>query len=348
MTRKIKIAAVQMDANPTPTAARLARADKLVIQASQADADLIVLPELFNTGYAYAEANFQLAEQIDGMTSTWMKETAARLNIHLAGSLMLLEKGEIYNALLLFSPAGQMWRYDKRYPWAWERGYFRERKDSMTVAHTELGDLGMLICWDVGHSPLWKQYAGQVDAMVIASCPPDGTNPTYHFPDGNQITFDNLGPVIAALKGSGDRVFGDMINQQTAWLGVPCVNSVGSGKIKTSVPRGFASLLSMIPLAPWNAKYLPQADRLQMSCSMIDACKIVSAEGQVLAERTQDEGEGFTITEVTLPDVKPSPRGAQPSSPLGWFAYFSVDILIPFLMRSVYNKGIRRISGRVQ
>ncbi len=76
MPRKIKVAAVQMDAIPGPTAERLARAAVLVAQASQAGARLVVLPELFNTGYAYTDANFQLAEPIGGMTVAWMKTKA--------------------------------------------------------------------------------------------------------------------------------------------------------------------------------------------------------------------------------------------------------------------------------
>ncbi len=96
MPRTIKVAAVQMDANPAPTTDRLVRADRLVAEAAQTGAHLVVLPELFNTGYAYTNANHYLAESLDGPTATWMKETAAWLRIHLAGSLMLLDGDEVY------------------------------------------------------------------------------------------------------------------------------------------------------------------------------------------------------------------------------------------------------------
>jgi predicted amidohydrolase len=344
MSRTIKVAAIQMDATPDPSPDRLARADRLVTAAAQADAQLVVLPELFNTGYGYAKENHYRAEPLYGPTSTWLKETAARHNIHLAGSLMLLDGNEVYNTLLLFAPDGRLWRYDKTYPWGWERGYFRDGRGP-TIARTDLGDLGLLICWDAAHPKLWRRYAGQVEMMVIASCPPDVTNPTYHFPNGDHFTLDDLGPVAASLKRTGSLVFGDMLNQQTAWLGVPAVNTTGSGQLRTDIPNGLASVLMLLPTAPWLAQYLPQAGRLQLSSGFIQGCKVVDANGQVLGELTQQQGETFTIAEVTLADQRPSPRGPQPKSPLPWISYFLSDTVLPALMTPVYRRGLRQAWG---
>lgn len=345
MPRIIKVAAVQMDANPAPTDERLARADRLVSEAIQSGAQLVVLPELFNTGYAYTHASHYLAEPLTGPTATWMKETAARLHIHLAGSLMLLDEKEVYNALLLFAPDGRMWHYDKNYPWGWERGYFRGSQRT-TVARTDLGDFGMMICWDSGHPALWKRYAGRVDMMIIASCPPDVSNPIYHFPNGDRVTLDDMGPILATLKGNAPRVFGEMINQQTAWLQVPTVNTVGSGRITTRIPNGVGSLLTFLPAAPWLVRYLPQASQMQMTCDMVQGCEVVAASGQVLAELTQEQGETFTIAEVTLPDRKPRPQGPQPASPVSWLSYFASDIVLPLLTIPVYRQGLRLAWGK--
>lgn len=345
MSRTIKVAAVQMDANPTPTADRLARAHSLVIRAAQAGAQLVVLPELFNTGYAYTHENHLLAEPLDGPTATWIKETAAGLKVHLAGSLMLLDDQEIYNALLLFAPDGRMWRYDKNYPWGWERGYFHDAQH-ITVAHTDLGDFGMMICWDSAHPKLWERYAGRVDMMVISSCPPDASNPTYLFPNGDRVTFDDMGPIMATMKGDGLRVFGDMINQQTAWLQVPTVNTVGSGNITTDIPNGLGSLLAFLPAAPWLVKYLPQASQMQMTCDLVQGCKIVDASGRVLTELTQEQGETFTIAEVTLAEEKPLPQQPQPAPTVSRLSYFVSDIVLPMLTIPVYRKGLRQAWGQ--
>lgn len=344
MSRKIKTAAVQMDANPAPTEERIARAQKLVAGAAEAGAELVVLPELFNTGYQYAPANHELAEPMNGRTVTWLRNTAARLNVHLAGSLMLLDANEVFNALLLFAPDGRFWRYDKNYPWGWERGYFRDAS-RISIADTDLGDLGMLICWDSAHRDLWRQYAGRVDMMLIASCPPDVSNPTYIFPDGQRVTAAELGPVMGSLKGDGRRVFGDMINQQTGWLGVPAVNTVGCGQIRTAVPAGTATLLAFMPLAPRIAPYLPQAEGLQMQCQMVQGCKIVAADGTIITELSQEAGETFTLAEITLADEKPQPQTPQPPATASPISYLASDYILPLITTPVYRQGLRRAWG---
>jgi predicted amidohydrolase len=343
--RTLSVAAVQMDANPAPTAERLARAETLAGEVAIAGARLVVLPELFNTGYAYSEENYSRAERIDGPTAAWMRDNAARFGVHLAGTFLLQEQGDIYNALLLFAPDGRMWRYDKNYPWGWERGYFREPQAGprTVVAETGLGDFGLLICWDVAHRDLWRRYAGRVDMMVVCSCPPQVADPTYHFPGGDRATADDMGSTMAALKGSGRKVFGDMLNQQAAWLGVPAVNTVGCGRIRTGIPNARLSVLSYSLAAPWLLKYARQADRMEMSCGFTRGCKVVDGRGRVLAELSQEEGEAFTLAEVTLPDRKRLPQEPQPGSPISPVAYFIADVWLTSLVRSTYRKRRRQV-----
>lgn len=214
MSRILVIAAIQMDATPSPTPDRLVRATSLVAEAAASGAELVVLPECYNTGYGYIEHNYRAAEPLDGQTVMWMKAQAQHHNIHLSGTLMLHDGDEVYNSALLFAPDGRMWRYDKRHPYQWERAYFREGHQMM-VADTDLGKLGMLICWDSAHANLWEQYSGKVDAVIIPSCPPRIEEAELVFADGQRFQ--------SWVKSAH---FADQdIHDQAVWLKVPVVHA---------------------------------------------------------------------------------------------------------------------------
>ncbi|MCA9982120.1 MAG: carbon-nitrogen hydrolase family protein, partial [Anaerolineales bacterium] len=264
-------------------------------------------------------------------------------NIHLAGSLMLLDEDEVYNALLLCDPHGRVWRYDKQYPWGWERGYFRDG-NRITVAKTELGDIGLMVCWDTAHRDLWARYAGRVDLMVIASCPPNPAG-RYRLPDGRILPYAEMVPPLASHETDGEKVFGDMINEQTAWLGVPAVNSVGTGQVRTALPNAAGTVLSMAALNPSLLRYLPRANQIELETDLIDACKVVAATGKPLAQRSQAEGEGYALATVTLAQEKPHPTMPQPPSPIGRPAYWLSDVLLPALTIPTYRQGLRRAHG---
>jgi Carbon-nitrogen hydrolase len=345
VSRTIKAAIVQLDVTPSPTPDRLARAERLIIRAAQDGAQLIALPEVFNTGYRYTDENFQRAEPLDGLTVTWLKNLSARLNVHLAGSILLRDCGEIYNALLLAAPDGQVWRYDKNYPWGWERAYFRAGH-GITIAHTELGDIGLLICWDVAHPNLWQQHAGQVDLMLVSSCPPDLGNPTYEFSNGDRWTIDRLGPLMQSTRHTADMVFDTGTNRYTAWLGVPLLQAIASGHFRSAVPNPRTSLLAMLPAVPQVAPYLNQADQMQVSCAMTPACKIVNSAGERLTQLDPAQGEAYAISEIEIADEKLHPIGPPPGPTATWFTYLTSDVILPFISRSAYQRGVQTLPDR--
>ncbi|UCG26160.1 MAG: carbon-nitrogen hydrolase family protein [Chloroflexota bacterium] len=340
----LSIAAIQMEANVAPTAERLARAERLVVDAAQAGAQLILLPECFNTGYAWADENHAWVETLSGTTATWLAATAAWLDVHLAGSLMLLDGDECYNALLLFAPDGRMWRYDKNYPYGWERGYFRpsRRQPNITVADTDLGKIGMLICWDVGHLDLWQAYVGQVDLLLIASCPVDAGGGIYHLPNGDHFTIDDMGSRVAVNSDAARLTFGEMIDQQAAWLGVPVIHATGLGHIRTEIPLGRRALLGFALAAPRLLKYLPQANGMEMSFDLVHECKILDADGRIVARLAEEDGERYTLAEVRLAQSPPVPQAPQPPSLAPGIAYFLADTFLPAIAAAVYRRGQRR------
>ena len=333
MGRNIKLAAIQMDAAPAPTDKRLERAAVLVKDAVDAGAQVVVLPELFNTGYQYTDNNYALAEPLDGVTPTWMKAQAAEHGIYLVGTLLLLDHEHVYNSALLFAPDGRMWRYDKQYPFVWERAYFREN-DKLTIAETELGNIGMMICWDAAHAGLWERYAGKVDLMLIPSCPPQAQEAELVFDDGVRLP---------SFSRSGHFADED-IHLQADWLNVPVVHSGGSGTFRSGMPLAEISALPYLAAYPQHWGRIMQAPDATLEAVYGRHTKVINQSGQLIGQ-VQSAGDGFTVAEVELADAIPRPQQPQPKMHTTPDAYFFSDVLSPILLDWVYRRGLRRQWG---
>jgi predicted amidohydrolase len=332
-----QLAAIQMRRTYGDVKANLAKAESLVRDAARAGAQLIVLPELFNTGYGYTPANCDLAESPDGRTAIWMTSLSAELDVHLAGAFLQRKRGEIFNTLLLAAPDGRTWTYDKLHPWGWERAYFRPG-ESPVIANTDLGKIGMLICYDVAHPDLFVAYAGKVQLLVVSSSPPKVNRLTIHLADGPDIPLAETGPIAKAIEESGDHVFDADLRDQAAWVGVPLVNAMPYGKFESPAPPraklafGVAVLLKP-SLWKWisrvNARARISADYNQHTC-------ILDANGRVAAP--PPKGDAFTLASVEILASPPAPHGKQPKPRLSPLSRW-VSSLLSWSVTGVYRKN---------
>jgi len=337
----VKIAAVQMRSTNGKVSVNLQKAETLVTRATQAGAQLVVLPEVFNTGYEYTEANYRLVEPPDGPTCTWLHRTAARLNVHLAGSLLLHKRGEIFNTLVLVAPDGRAWEYDKLHPWGWERAYFHPG-DAPVVADTSLGRLGLMICWDVAYPALFRAYAGRVQMLVISSCPPAMGHMEIHFPNGKCLALADTTPLARAVRDQSDAVMDGDLRAQGAWMGVPLVNAMQHGQFASPVPRPALSLaLALLP----NPRLWPlirYAGGATISAPHNEHTLIANAAGRVLAR--PGTGDAFALTEVEIPTLPPRPALPQPKMQLPSFGYLLTNAL-NWLSKPEYDRRVKKSAS---
>ncbi|MEO5910793.1 MAG: amidohydrolase [Pelobium sp.] len=85
----------------------------LKLSAIREKTDLIILPEMFNTGFSMNAS--ELAEEMDGKTMKWMHEKADRFDAVVTGSLIIKEEGNHYNRLIWMQPDGVYQYYDKKH-----------------------------------------------------------------------------------------------------------------------------------------------------------------------------------------------------------------------------------------
>jgi predicted amidohydrolase len=115
------------------------------------DADVVVLPEFFNTGYLFtskqeAEA---LAEIIpDGKTTEALCGIARRKNMHLVGGMIEKAGDRLYNAAILVSPQGHLATYRKVHLFNEENLWFTPGDKAFEVYDIGLCKLGIMICFD--------------------------------------------------------------------------------------------------------------------------------------------------------------------------------------------------------
>lgn len=84
-----------------------------LIRAIPAPRQVVLLPEMFSTGFTMQPAPH--AETMAGPTVNWMQETARKHRIILCGSIIIQERGHYYNRLIWMQPDGVFYHYDKRH-----------------------------------------------------------------------------------------------------------------------------------------------------------------------------------------------------------------------------------------
>ena len=126
--------------------------------------DLIVLPEMFNTGFCMEPEN--LAEETDGKTITWMKEKASELNCGIAGSMIISEQQKFHNRLIYTDPYGNIQWYDKRHLFRMgnEESNFVAGKNRLIVKSGEWR-VCFQICYDL-RFPVWSRNQDDYDILV--------------------------------------------------------------------------------------------------------------------------------------------------------------------------------------
>lgn len=133
--------------------------------------DLVVLPEMFNTGFTMDSA--AVAESMDGPTVAWMREQAAALDAALYGSLVILENGTYTNRGLFVRPDGSITGYDKRHLFrmANEHQHFSPGEERVVVDWRGWRVL-LQVCYDL-RFPVFSRNKGDYDLVLYVACWPE-------------------------------------------------------------------------------------------------------------------------------------------------------------------------------
>ena len=150
----LKVTIIQSELHWENVDANLAMfTDKINAIAEQTD--IIVLPEMFTTGFSMD--SIRLAETMDGKTVNWMKQQAVKKNAVITGSLIIEEGGRYFNRLVWAQPDETVFTYDKRHLFrmAEEDKHFSPGENRLIV-EWKGWKICPLICYDL-RFPVWSR-----------------------------------------------------------------------------------------------------------------------------------------------------------------------------------------------
>jgi len=174
--RRFVVAAVQIDAG-TDWSANLDRVERFVVAAAGRGARLVVLPEVFSwRGLAEQEAAH--AEPVPGPTTDWASGLARRLQIHLvAGSILEAHTGgRPFNTSVLVGPDGalagcyrKVHLFDVDIPGrvTVRESETRQGGDTPVAIPTELGVIGMSVCYDLRFPELYRRLSRAGAEIIV-------------------------------------------------------------------------------------------------------------------------------------------------------------------------------------
>lgn len=130
--------------------------------------DLIVLPEMFTTGFSMNAEN--LAQDMSGASVEWLKKKAVSRQADITGSVIISENGKYYNRLLWAKPDGSLFYYDKRHLFRMtgEETIYSSGDKNITI-ELKGWKIRPFICYDL-RFPCWtRNFNNSYDVAVFVA-----------------------------------------------------------------------------------------------------------------------------------------------------------------------------------
>lgn len=135
--------------------------------ASLFNVDVVVLPEMFSTGFSMASDT--IAEASNGPTLAWMKSQAARLDAAVTGSVAVRDGNHYFNRMFWVEPDGSVSYYDKRHLFrmAAEHHHYHAGQERVIVPWRGLR-FCLQVCYDL-RFPVFSRNRGDYDVLIYVA-----------------------------------------------------------------------------------------------------------------------------------------------------------------------------------
>ena len=145
------------------------------INQVDSEVNLVVLPEMFSTGFTMNAA--EVAETMQGETISWLQSLAKQKNFAITGSLIIVDNEKYYNRMLFVFPSGEIQHYDKRHLFslAGEDKFYTNGNKKVIVEYLDW-KICLQVCYDL-RFPVFARNVENYDLLLyVANWPKVRTN----------------------------------------------------------------------------------------------------------------------------------------------------------------------------
>ncbi len=137
------------------------------IASLEAGIDIIMLPEMFATGFTMQPE--KSAAAMDGMEIQWMKEMAVNTGAVICGSLSMKDGGTNFNRFVWAMPNGDIQCYDKRHLFSMgeENNHYTAGKEKLLIDYKGWR-IRPIVCYDL-RFPVWCRNVGDYDLLLCVA-----------------------------------------------------------------------------------------------------------------------------------------------------------------------------------
>lgn len=209
----LKIAIIPLDIKQADPQANICEIERLVSQPVLGGTDVIVLPELFSTGFiSEPETIMKYAETTEGYTLGAIKKLASETGAAFAGSFICKVDNRFYNRAFFIEPDGNAAYYDKRHLFSIspESRVLAPGRARCPIVRFRGWTFSMVICYDI-RFPVWCRNVGQLYEVLLvpANWPNARAYAWEHLLIGRAIENQCY---IAGANRSGDDDYGNYDN----------------------------------------------------------------------------------------------------------------------------------------
>jgi N-carbamoylputrescine amidase len=261
--RTLRVAGVQVESRNLDVRGNLRRAEALVAVAAERGAELVLCPEFLVPGYVYDASLWDVAEPRGGPTELWLARMAGQHRLYIGASYLEASAHDFFNTFTLMRPDGTVAGRVRKESLPGFEGWFFRSCSGPKVIETELGRVGVGICWDNSTARFLRHVSQeQVDLLLMPHSAP-------------RIT---MGP-LELVGENGRELLRGIAGFYASALGVPTL------MVNKAAGEDSWSPAPCAPLVQFRFHYMGQST-------------ICNAEGNVCDQL--EEREGIVFAEVAL------------------------------------------------